>query len=145
MARAYASAVIPAPIEKVWDILRDFNGLPSWHPAIERSEIEDGLRADTVGAVRSFHLAGGGGHVREKLLSLDDSAFTLSYSFVKPAFPVENYIARIALFPVSETGETFALWEAEFDEAPEDRGKYGPVISEGVFAAGWAALKRQLG
>ncbi|RBO54740.1 SRPBCC family protein [Rhodovulum sp. BSW8] len=144
MARAYASAVIPAPIEKVWEILRDFNGLPSWHPAIERSEIEDGRSADAVGAVRSFHLAGGAGHVREKLLSLDDSAFTLSYSFVKPAFPVENYIARIALFPVSETGETFALWEAVFDEAPEDRGKYGPVISEGVFAAGWAALKRHL-
>ena len=28
MARAYASAVIQAPIEVVWPYMRDFNGLP---------------------------------------------------------------------------------------------------------------------
>ena len=41
MAKAYASALIDAPAETVWAILRDFNGLPNWHSAIVRSEIED--------------------------------------------------------------------------------------------------------
>ncbi len=42
MAKAHASSVINAPIEKVWARIRDFNGLPNWHPAIARSEIEGG-------------------------------------------------------------------------------------------------------
>ena len=36
MARVYISSVITAPAAKVWARVRDFNGLPSWHPAIAR-------------------------------------------------------------------------------------------------------------
>ncbi|HVL73621.1 MAG TPA: SRPBCC family protein, partial [Beijerinckiaceae bacterium] len=46
MAKAYASAIVDAPVETVWALVRDFNGLPTWHPAIARSEIEDGLDSD---------------------------------------------------------------------------------------------------
>ncbi len=34
MARVYVSTVIGAPASKVWDRVRDFNGLPRWHPGI---------------------------------------------------------------------------------------------------------------
>ena len=50
MARSYASAVIPAPAEQVWELVREFNGLPDWHPAIASSEIEGGRSAGEVGA-----------------------------------------------------------------------------------------------
>ncbi|MBF5003336.1 SRPBCC family protein [Diaphorobacter caeni] len=139
MAKAYASAIIPAPIDKVWSLVRDFNSLPAWHPAIVRSEIEDGRAADAVGCVRSFHLADDA-HVREQLVSLDDANHRLSYNFVKPAFPVTNYLAWIQLTPITSTGETFAEWGANFDEAPEDAGKYEEIVSVHVFAAGWTAL-----
>lgn len=109
MATAYASAIIPAPIDKVWQLVRDFNGLPVWHPGIASSEIEDGRSADSVGCVRSFHLKDGA-HVREQLVSLDDTHHRLSYNFVKPAFPVTNYLAWIKLSPITSTGETFAEW-----------------------------------
>ncbi|WP_205908988.1 SRPBCC family protein [Metarhizobium album] len=86
MAKAYASAVLDAPIETVWKMVRDFNGLPNWHPAIARSEIEDGLSGSDVGCIRSFYLTDGA-HVREQLLSLSDSDHALTYSFVKPLSP----------------------------------------------------------
>ena len=105
MAKAYASAVITAHIEVVWEAIRDFNGLPVWHPAIRSSEIEDGQAADKVGAVRSFYLQDGG-HVRERLVGLDDVNHTLIYNFVTPAFPVENYLAMMKLSTVSEDGST---------------------------------------
>ncbi len=145
MARAYASAIIDAPIEVVWPYLRDFNGLPGFHPAIVSSEIEDGLDADVVGCVRRFVLQGGA-VVREKLLMLDDACFTFAYNFMPdaPAFPIENYVATVRMYPVTKTDQTFCEWEATFDEAPEDKGKYAPIISDGVFAAGWAALKAQI-
>jgi uncharacterized protein YndB with AHSA1/START domain len=140
MARAYASTILDAPVEAVWDVVRDFNGLPTWHPAIIRSEIEDGLDADVVGCIRSFHLADGA-HVRERLLSLSDRDYSFAYNFEKPAFPVTNYVARLRLLPVTDAGQTFAEWFADFDEAPEDAGKYVDIVSNGVFAAGLAALK----
>lgn len=139
MAKAYASAVIDAPVDAVWKVVRDFDGLPNWHPAIARSEIEGGQPADRVGCVRSFYLVDGT-HVRERLLSLDDTARCFTYNFEKPAFPVENYMARIELTPVTDGDRTFAQWWATFDEAPEDKGKYVEIISGAVFAAGLRAL-----
>ena len=32
---------------------------------------------------------------------------------------VENYVATLALSPVTETDATFVEWSAEFDAAPE--------------------------
>lgn len=143
MARAYASTILDAPIETVWATIRDFNGLPSWHPAIARSEIEDGLDADVIGCVRRFWLQDGT-MVRERLLHLDDRFTSFSYNFETPAFPVENYRARVRLLPVTKTDRTFAEWEATFDEAPADKGKYVDIISNAVFQGGWDALKKAL-
>lgn len=143
MARAYASTILDAPIETVWATIRDFNGLPSWHPGIARSEIEDGLDSDVVGCIRRFWLQDGT-MVRERLLSLDDRMTSFTYNFETPAFPVTNYVARVRLMPVTATDKTFAEWEANFDEAPEDTGKYVDIVSNGVFQGGWDALKTAL-
>jgi uncharacterized protein YndB with AHSA1/START domain len=139
MARAYASIVLPASIETVWKMVRDFNGLPKWAPAVARSEIENGLSADVVGCVRSFQLHDGG-HIRERLLALDDRHHSLTYNFEKPAFPVKNYIATLRLHAVTATDQTFAEWTATFDEAPGDEGKYERIVSEDVFAANFKNL-----
>lgn len=140
MARAYASTILDAPVEAVWSVIRDFNGLPGWHPAIARSEIEDGFDADVVGCIRRFWLQDGA-MVRERLLSFSDRDYSFSYNFETPAFPVENYRARVRLMPVTDTDRTFAEWEAVFDEAPADQGKFVDIIANGVFQGGWNALK----
>jgi uncharacterized protein YndB with AHSA1/START domain len=143
MARAYASAIIKAPIETVWSVVRNFNGLPNWAVGIADSKIEGGLDADVVGCVRSFHTTDGT-HVRERLLTLDDARHTFTYNFEKPAFPIKNYIATIRLMPVTHTDTTFAEWEANFDEAPGDEGKYVKLISKNVFAGGWKSLNAKI-
>lgn len=134
MARAYASTVLHTSIETAWKMVRNFNGLPDWAPAVAHSEIENGLSADVVGCVRSFHLHDGA-HIRERLLSLDDLNHSFTYNFEKPAFPVKNYLATLRLYPVTATDQTFAEWTATFDEAPGDEGKYERIVSEDVFAA----------
>ena len=83
MARAYASIVINAPVEAVWPLVRDFNSLPKWAPAIAKSKIEGSLDADVVGCVRSFHTHDGG-HIRERLLMLDDARYCFSYVSKEP-------------------------------------------------------------
>jgi uncharacterized protein YndB with AHSA1/START domain len=143
MARAYASTILKAPVETVWSLVRDFNALPKWAPAIAKSKIEGGLDADVVGCVRSFYTKDGG-HIRERLLALDDAHYSFTYNFEKPAFPVKNYIATLRLYPVTRTDQTFAEWEATFDEAPGDEGKYEKIVSKEVFAANWANLAKIL-
>lgn len=139
MARAYASIILKAPVETVWSLVRNFNGLPSWAPAIAKSKIEGGLDADVVGCVRSFHTHDGQ-HIRERLLALDDARYSFTYNFEKPAFPVKNYVATLRLFPVTHTDQTFAEWESHFDEAPGDEGVYEKKISKEVFAGNFKNL-----
>lgn len=140
MARAYASTILDAPVEAVWAVIRDFNGLPAWNAAIARSEVEDGLDSDVVGCIRRFHLPDGT-LVRERLLGLNDRDYSFTYNFETPAFPVANYLARVRLLPVTDGNATFAEWEATFDEAPGDAGKYVDIVSNAVFQAGWNSLK----
>jgi uncharacterized protein YndB with AHSA1/START domain len=139
MARAYASTVIDAPVEKIWAIVRDFNGLPNWVPVVTRSRIEDGLAADVVGCVRSFHLRDGT-HVRERLLELDDARRSLSYNFETPAFPVGDYVATLRVMPVTAGDRSFVEWEATFEEPAAERGRYEDIVSRDVFAVALASL-----
>jgi hypothetical protein len=71
MIRVYSSSVIDAPADRVWEVVRDFNGLPDWHPLIADSRIEGGLAADRVGCIRNFRTRDGG-LIREQLLTLSD-------------------------------------------------------------------------
>ncbi|MGH7120036.1 MAG: SRPBCC family protein [Acetobacteraceae bacterium] len=139
MARAYASAIIAAPVEAVWQIVRDFNALPAWNPTVKESRIEDDRDAAAVGAVRSFSLSDGT-PVRERLLELDDCRYRFRYKFELPAFPVENYVATFTLIPVTSGDVTFAAWKAKFDEPASEPGRYVKIISRSVFGDGLARL-----
>ena len=61
------SAVIDAPIDRVWAVLRDFNSHSRWHPAVARSRMENDVDGDVVGGVRGFSLIDGA-ELREQLL-----------------------------------------------------------------------------
>jgi uncharacterized protein YndB with AHSA1/START domain len=42
MPKAFVSTVINAPLERVWRVVSDFNGLPAWMPGMNDSVIELG-------------------------------------------------------------------------------------------------------
>ena len=52
MARVYVSPVVNARNDRVWARVRDFNGLPNWHPAIAESRIEGGSLSRLPGLMR---------------------------------------------------------------------------------------------
>lgn len=143
MSKVYCSAVVPAPIEDVWATIRDFNGLPEWHPMITNSEIEDGARGDTVGAVRSIHLTDGV-HLRERLLALDDLDHGCVSTIIESAIPFEHYLAQVRLRRVTADEHTFAEWVAQFDVADADEAAVCGTIST-LFSAGLGALTDRFG
>jgi hypothetical protein len=118
MARVYVSTVVNVRNDRVWARVRDFNGLPNWHPAIAESRIEGGEPADKIGCVRDFTLRNGD-RIREKLLGLSDYDMFCTYSILESPMGVENYVATLRLTPVTDGDKTFLEWSAEFDCAPE--------------------------
>lgn len=129
MARVHITAVIDAPIEAAWGVLRDFNALPRYHRFFARSEIEDGLPSDRIGCVRNFHTHDGG-HIREKLLTLSDRDFTCCYCILEATLPVRNYVSEMRLRPITEGNRTFGEWWAEYDVAPEDAKAVHQTVSD---------------
>lgn len=144
MPRPYASAVIPAPVNEVWALLRDYNGLAGWHPAIEASSLDSGA-ATEVGVVRRLTLGGGGGVIVERLLSLDDAHRHLTYNILESPFDVRRYIATLRVAPVTDTGHTFAEWWAEYDAEADDEARLTDFFSGAVFGDGLAGLKERFG
>lgn len=138
MPETLASAIVPADAAAVWAVVRDFDGLPRWHPAIEHSELE--TPGDSVGAIRRLTLAGGGGEVREVLTALDDTTRTLTYEIVESPFAVDLYRSTIRVVPVTTTGESFVEWSLVFDCDRADSDSLAEFFREQVFAAGLADL-----
>ena len=144
MPRVVKSTIIDAPVDRVWAVLRDFNGHDRWHPAVKTSTIERHLPSDLVGCVRRFQL-NDGAELREQLLGLSDYDMFCTYSILESPMGVENYVATLRLTPVTDGQRTFLEWTAEFDCAPEREAELIANIGTGVFQGGFDALKRQFG
>lgn len=142
MVRVYTSSVIDAPADRVWAVVRDFDGLPAWHPLIADSRIEGGTSSDRIGCIRNFRTKDGG-QIREQLLTLSDYDYECTYSILESPMGVSNYVATLKLTPITDGDRTFAEWSAEFecDEARER--ELSRTIGEGVFQGGFDALKRR--
>ncbi|SMF54942.1 Polyketide cyclase / dehydrase and lipid transport [Tistlia consotensis] len=144
MIKVYVSSVFGAPAEQVWRVVRDFNALPDWHPAIADSRIESDLPSDRIGCVRNFNLKGGG-NIRERLLSLSDFDMACSYAILESPLGVTNYVATLKLTPVTDGNRTFAEWSAEFDTPPGKEAELAATVGNGVFQGGFDALKQRFG
>ena len=144
MARVFVSSVIGGPADQVWARIRDFNGLPSWHPSIRESQIEGGEPSDKVGCIRDFYLQNGD-RIREQLLGLSDYDMFCTYSILESPMPLENYVATIRLTPITDGERTFAEWTAEFDCAVENEADLVDGIGNNVFQTGFDSLKRHFG
>lgn len=139
MPEVYVSAIIDAPLEKVWKVLRDFNALPQWHPLVAVSRIEDGLAADAIGCVRNFQLADGGATIREQLLALSDVEHSCTYSILEAPMPVSNYVATIRLRRITTTGQTFGEWQSRFD-SPAGEEDAAAAMVKSIYEQGFASI-----
>lgn len=144
MPEVYTSSVIGASADQVWSAIRDFNGLPAWHPAIAESRIEGGAPADQVGCVRAFRLKDGG-FIRERLLAMSDYDLSFTYSILESPMGLENYVATLKLTPITDGAKTFAEWSAEFDCPLEREAELVELVGTGVFQGGFDALKDRYG
>ena len=142
MIKVYSSTIIQVPVVDVWQRVRDFNGLPAWHPAATDSRIEAPHEAGVIGCVRNFALADGSGRVRETLLALSDPDRSLTYDMLPGGpLPFVDYVATMTFTPVTDRDHTFAEWSARFIADDGQAAHWQKFVAEDVFLGGFRALE----
>jgi len=136
MAKINMKTNLNVAADEVWKLIGGFNTLPDWHPAIEKSELEE------EGSMRRLSLTGGGTIV-EKLERLDDSERVYTYSIIDSPLPVSNYTATIRVKEDGE-GKTTVEWSSEFEAKGAAENEAMDVIA-GIYQVGFDNLKKIFG
>jgi hypothetical protein len=144
MVKVVKSTILETSVDRAWEVLRDFNGHDTWHPAVADSTVERGRPSDVVGCVRRFHLADGS-LLREQLLSLSDIETTFTYCLLDTPVPLFNYVAHLRLIPVTDGDATFWQWESTFSTRKGEEKAMADMVGEQIYAAGFAAIREHLG
>ncbi len=139
MTKVNLSTQLAVPAETVWGVIGSFNGLPDWHPAVEKSELteQDGAK------IRTLSLAGGGTIV-ERLEATDDKERTYSYSILSGPLPVADYVATICVRKTDGGPGCTIQWTSEFTPSGAPEGEAVAAI-RGVYEAGFENLKKMFG
>ena len=141
MPHVVRSTIIDAPVDRLWSVLRDFNGHDRWHPIVARSEIERANPSDRVGCVRRFVLRDGS-ELREQLLTLSDLEMTFSYCLLDTPIPLFNYVAHVRLLPVTDGNRSFWHWESRFTTPPGRETELARLVGDEVYTNGIEAVRR---
>jgi len=136
MAKINMKTNLNVAADEVWKLIGGFNTLPDWHPAIEKSQLEE------EGSMRRLSLTGGGTIV-EKLEQLDDSERVYTYSIIDSPLPVSNYTATIRVKEDGE-GKTTVEWSSEFEAKGAAENEAMDVIA-GIYQVGFDNLKKIFG
>ena len=144
MTKVRRSTIIDAPVDQVWQFLRDFNGHERWHPAVAESRIEEGRDADRIGAVRRFKLKDGG-ELREQLLTLSDRDRRFTYCILESPIPLIGYVSTVELRPVTDGARTFWDWRCEFRSPAGEEAELTALVGEQIYEVGFDAVKRAFG
>jgi carbon monoxide dehydrogenase subunit G len=105
MAEGSADIVLDAAPRAVWDKVGDFAGVGELFPAIESFRLEDDVRV----------LGMFGIEIRERLLSRDEEAMTITYSVIG-GVPVTKHEATISVVPEGEGSKVTWAFDVEPDE-----------------------------
>jgi len=139
---------IKAPLDKVWDTVKDFDGLSKWHPGFSSDVLASGGNA-TVGAVRKLTIKDGPSFT-ERLLSYDKAHHSYHYMIVESPLPITNYSSTISVRP-APSGMTEVTWSGSFkrkntsDDPPEAESDAGTIkLVTGVYRDGLDNLKKML-
>lgn len=141
---AYQSIDIKAPIDKVWDAVKDFDGLAKWHPVFSGDVIKSGTN-NVPGAIRTLTVKDGPSF-DETLLSWDAGKRRYTYDVIDPnPLPIKGYKSTMEVIQL-RPGVTSIVWTSSFQNNSGGKMKDEEVINflNGAYKAGLEPLKASL-
>lgn len=142
--QVYDSAVLDAPIEEVWGVLRDIMKLLPvlFGKALQGHQWVDGGSAERIPSRFQLAVQPSGETALHEVVARSEIDHSLTYRNIGGAMGLERYVSTFRLRPVtSEPGKTFIEWPREFGVAAgQDATKLVPFIAA-VSAKEVATLK----
>jgi mxaD protein len=140
---------IQAPVDKVWNAIKDFDSLNKWHPGFAKDEIVKG-DLNKTGTVRKLTIKDGPSFT-EELIAFDEATHSYRYRIIESPLPLRDYVSHISVKPAANGGST-VTWSGTFkrksasDTPPEAENDDAAVkLITGVYEGGLANLKKMLG
>lgn len=118
------TAIIDAPIDRVWAMISDFRGLMRWHPMVLKCEATGSRR----GATRKVHFDGW--WATELLSDIDDAAHTLNYLITDSSRPINIGASGCMALSATEDGSTYLEWTTRQAPDSPDGGQLEAQLAE---------------
>jgi Polyketide cyclase / dehydrase and lipid transport len=135
---------VKAPIQDVWDAVKDFDGLHKWHPMFSDAHLKSGAN-DEVGTIRTLTVKDGPSF-DEELLSFNEIDRKFSYKVIDPnPLPIAAYVSTFEVIE-GRRGHTTIVWRSSFVNNSEGKMKDDELIAfiNGAYRAGLDNLKTML-
>jgi hypothetical protein len=144
MLNSWQSVTIEAPAAKVWEAVKDFDGLANWHPMFSGGVIKSGANNEP-GAVRTMTVKEGPSF-DEELLTWDAASRKFSYRLIDPVpLPVAHYFGSMEVVQIKRD-TTAVIWSSHYLNNSDGKMKDEEVIAfiNGAFRVGLDNLKPML-
>lgn len=130
---------IQAQGAKVWNIVKDFDGLHKWHPAFSNAVNTKGSNGQ-VGAVRAITLKDGPTFT-EELLAYSDENFSYKYKIIESPLPLDNYVSEMRVSPRGHV--TMVTWTGSYKRKAGAKETDADVknLIDGAYEAGLRNVK----
>jgi hypothetical protein len=137
MAKVDESQALGASADEVWRLIGGYDALSEWHPAVERSVLEDS------GRMRRLSLRGGG-LLLERLQTFSERERHYAYTIEEGPLPVAGYRSTLSVRDRGPARGCEVCWSGEFTPAGASEADAVGVI-RGIYRAGLDTLVKRFG
>jgi hypothetical protein len=128
MARSYYSTTFAQSADKVWSVIRDFNG-QQWAEGVGESHIDNSKPNNAVGAIREIRYRDHPS--RQRLTAHSDAERCYSYESVDPFETLRSYRQTLRVAPIVDTNTAFVEWSADFEtDSVEQEERWNNYLTE---------------
>ncbi len=136
------SVIIDAPIERVWQAVRRFDGVAAWNPGVAAAVMETGSPT-AIGSVRKLDIVDGS-VFRETLLAHSDLEHYYTYNIIDSPLKCSNYVSCHRFIEITQGNKTLGIWQGEFDCDPADAAELEKIVGNGIYRDAQLALNQYL-
>lgn len=97
----------------MWRLIRNFDSPELWNPGTENVVLRT-ENTNEIGQTRVLYIHDGS-EFKETLLAHSDTEMSYTYNIVSCPLPIENYVAKVSLIPVTNKRHTLITWQGSFD------------------------------
>lgn len=138
----FRSMILDAPIDRVWQVVRGFDGVSAWNPGVTKARLEIGTPTAT-GTIRHLEIADGT-VFRETLLAHSDAEHFYTYDILESPLPVTDYVSTHRFLPITHSGQTLGVWESRFACAANVANEMDAVVGDSIYIGGMNGLNAYL-